>query len=63
MSLLVKHSDVIMAQGTALFMSISLLDALTKYYKLVEKTTTNPTINTPSGLDFEPGPGEDLEWM
>src|SRR5258706_2618637 len=52
-----------MAQGTALFMSISLLTALTKYYKLVEKATTNPAIIVPSELDFVPGPGDDLESM
>ena len=52
-----------MTQGTALFMSISLLDALTKYYDLVEMATINPAIVAPSGLDFVPGPGEDLESM
>ncbi len=52
-----------MAQGTALFMSSSLLAALTKYYDLVEIATTNPAIVAPSGLNFVPGPGEDLESM
>ena len=52
-----------MAQGTALFMSISLLNALTKYYDLVEMATTNSAIVAPSGLDFVPGPGDDLESM
>jgi len=52
-----------MAQGTALFMSMSLLTALTKYYHLVGKATKNPAIVAPSGLDFVPGPGEDLESM
>ena len=63
MSFFVKYSDVIMTQGTALFMSISLLDALTKYYDLVEMATINPVIVAPPGLDFVPGPGEDLESM
>ena len=63
MSLLVEHSDVIMAQGTALFMSISLLDALTKYYKLVVKATKNAAIVVPPELDFVPGPADDLESM
>jgi len=54
---------MIMAQGTALFMSMSLLTALTKYYHLVGKATKNPAIVAPSGLDFVPGPGEDLESM
>ncbi len=63
MSLLVKHSDVIMAQGTALFMSLSLLRALNKYYDLVERATTNPAIVAPSELNFVPGPGDDLESM
>ena len=44
-------------------MSMSLLDALTKYYDLVEMATINPAIVAPSGLDFVPGPGEDLESM
>ena len=52
-----------MAQGTALFMSISLLRALTKYYDVVEMATTNSAIVAPSGLDFVPGPGDDLESM
>ena len=44
-------------------MSMSLLDALTKYYDLVEMATINPAIVAPPGLDFVPGPGEDLESM
>ena len=44
-------------------MSISLLVALAKYYRLVEKATKNPAIIAPSGLDFVPGPGDDLESM
>ena len=58
-----KPSDVIMAQGTALFMSISLLDALTKHHKLVEKATKNAAVVVPPELNFVPGPGEDLESM
>ena len=50
-----------MAQGTAVFMSMSLLDALSKYYNFVEQATTNSAIVVPSGLDIVPGPGEDLE--
>ena len=50
-----------MTQGTAIFMSMALLDALTKYYDLVETADINPAIVAPSGLDFVPGPGEDLE--
>ena len=52
-----------MAQGTALFMSISLLGALTKHFKLVEKAINNAAIVVPSELDFVPGPGDDLESM
>ena len=52
-----------MTQGTALFMSISLLDALTKHFKLVEKAINNAAIVVPSELDFVPGPGDDLESM
>src|SRR5258706_2948069 len=44
-------------------MSISLLAALTEYYDLTEIATTNPAIVAPSGLDFVPGPGDDLESM
>ena len=44
-------------------MSTSLLVALTKYYELVDKATKKPAIIAPSGLDFVPGPGEDLESM
>ena len=63
MSLLVRPSDVIMVQGTALFMSISLLDALTKHFKLVEKAIKNAALVVPHELDFVPGPGDDLESM
>ena len=52
-----------MAQGTALFMSISLLSALNTHYHLVEMATINPAIVVPTELDFAPGPGEDLESM
>ena len=52
-----------MAQGTALFMSISLLKVLTKHYKLVEKAIKKAAIVVPSELDFAPGPGGDLESM
>ncbi len=58
-----KPSDVIMAQGTALFMSSALLEALAQYYDLVEMATINPAIIAPSRLDFVPGPGDDLESM
>ena len=44
-------------------MSISLLDALTKYYDLVEMATINPAIVAPPRLDFVPGPEDDLESM
>ena len=63
MGLLVKHPDVIMTQGTALFMSISLIDALTNHYQLVDKATKKGAIVVPPELDFVPGPGEDLESM
>ena len=52
-----------MAKGTALFMGISLLDALTEYYDLVEMATINPAIVAPSGLDSVSGQGDDLESM
>ena len=42
-------------------MSIPLLYALTKYYKLVDKAATRPGIVVPSELDFIPGPQDDLE--
>ena len=44
-------------------MGMSLLAALTKYYKLVGNATTDPAIVIPSELDFVPGPGDDLESM
>jgi hypothetical protein len=44
-------------------MSIPLLKALTKYYKLVDKATKDPAIIVPSELNFVPGPGDDLESM
>jgi hypothetical protein len=44
-------------------MSIPLLRALTKYYRLVEMAAIDPAIVVPSELAFMPGPGEDLESM
>ena len=44
-------------------MSMSLLAALAKYYKIVNKAAKNPAIFVPSELDFVPGPGDDLESM
>jgi len=44
-------------------MGIPLLEALTKYYKLVDKATKDTAIVVPSELDFVPGPGDDLESM
>jgi hypothetical protein len=44
-------------------MSIPLLRALTKYYKLVDKAAKDPAIVVPSELDFMPGPQDDLESM
>ena len=44
-------------------MSIPLLGALTKYFKLVDKAAKNPGIAIPSELDFMPGPQDDLESM
>jgi hypothetical protein len=44
-------------------MSIPLLKALTKYYKLVEAATIDPAIVVPSELEFTPRPGDDLESM
>ena len=44
-------------------MSESLLAALTKYYRLVERATTDPDIVVPSEFNFVPGPGDDLESM
>ena len=44
-------------------MSIDLLEAFTDYYDLVENATKNPAIVAPSGVDFVPGPGDDLESM
>ena len=44
-------------------MSMSLLAALTKYYRLVERATTDPDIVVPSEFNFVPGPGDDLESM
>ena len=44
-------------------MSIPLLGALTKYFKLVDKAAKNPGIAIPSELDFVPGPQDDLESM
>ena len=44
-------------------MSMSLLAAITKYYKLVNSAAKNPAIVVPSELDFVPAPGDDLESM
>ena len=44
-------------------MSMSLLEAITKYYKIVNKAAKNPAILVPSELDFVRGPGDDLESM
>ena len=44
-------------------MSIDLLEALTDYYDIVENATKSRAIVAPSGLDFVPGPGDDLESM
>ena len=44
-------------------MSIPLLTALKRHYKLVEAAATNPTIDVPGELNFIPGPGADLESM
>ena len=44
-------------------MSDSLLAALAKYYRLVERATTDPVIVVPSEFNFVPGPGDDLESM
>ena len=52
-----------MAQGTALFMSISLLMALKKHFKLVEKAIKGAAIVVPPELSFVPGPEDDIESM
>ena len=44
-------------------MSIPLLGALTKHFKLVDKAAKNPGIAIPPELDFMPGPQDDLESM
>ena len=44
-------------------MNIDLLEALADHYDLVENATKIPAIVAPSGLDFVPGPGDDLESM
>jgi len=44
-------------------MSLPLLRALSKYYKLVETAAIDPAIVVPSELDFMPGPRDDLESM
>ena len=63
MSVVVRPSDVGIAKGTALFMSIRLLKALRKYYDLVKMAAIDPTTVVPSELNFVPGPGNDLESM
>ena len=42
-------------------MSIPLLKALKKYYKLVDMAAIDPATAVPSELDFVPGPRDDLE--
>lgn len=42
-------------------MSLPLLKALTKYYKLVNMAAVDPTTVIPPELDFVPGPRDDLE--
>src|SRR6266404_2044407 len=44
-------------------MSIPLLYALTKYYRLVDMVAIAPATVVPSELDFIPGPQDDLESM
>jgi hypothetical protein len=44
-------------------MSIPLLNALDKYYKLVGKATKDSAIVVPPEVAFVPGPGDDLESM
>jgi len=44
-------------------MSVPLLRALIKYYKLVGKATKDSAIVVPPELDFVPGAGDDLESM
>jgi len=44
-------------------MSLPLLRALSRYYKLVETAAIDPAIVVPSELDFMPGPRDDLESM
>jgi len=44
-------------------MSIPLLNALDKYYKLVGKATKDSAIVVPHELSFVPGAGDDLESM
>ena len=44
-------------------MSIPLLTALAKRYKLMQTAAMDPTVVVPSELDFVPGPQDDLESM
>ena len=44
-------------------MGIPLLNALTKYYDLVDMAAIDPATVVPSELDFMPGPRDDLESM
>ena len=44
-------------------MSIPLLTALAKHYKLIQTAAMDPTVVVPSELDFMPGPQDDLESM
>ena len=44
-------------------MATPLLRVLAKYHKLVDNATKGPVIVVPSGLDFVPGAGYELESM
>ena len=44
-------------------MSIPLLMALAKHYKLMQTAAMDPTVVVPSELDFVPGPQDDIESM
>jgi hypothetical protein len=44
-------------------MGISLLKALTQYYRLMDKAARDPATLAPSELDFTPRPQDDLESM
>jgi hypothetical protein len=44
-------------------MGLPLLRALVKHYDLVDEAADDPSLAVPSGLDFTPGPQDDLESM